>query len=428
MVWRPSFGFRNESSTTVSGNFTRLCNSKADVSIRIISQILSGDSSELKKRAKSIEQDKEAPSKAHLTALKDYCAKPAEEQQIIRGFSGTRSDILQYHRTNKCVETNPESLTFAILSSNPSLPALDARQQTLALSYLSIQLSIRDRDQLIAVLCHSSPDLLTQSIRSILPAYDPIIRALHNAADLSGGVSDLEAFLNDLIKVSTVDGKSKGENAKLPTVEDFVTLLQKHQGSSHRFIHQVLKNGKDLSEWYHDYAAHAAKQYQQKSSLNVDDKEGVGAAAAGDFTPRLQTLLSTLSEQDKTAVLREIDAHATYLSSLTTASTDSMKTIISNLAAAKSETSKGPGMYLSRWQSLMDEAPITPAISKGPVRSGKSESVRLATTVDIDGEEKGDAANVKEVDESVASPPDVSRTVELLAPGFREILRGLVHS
>ncbi len=332
------------------------------------------------------------------------------------------------YRTNHCKETSPESLTLAILSSNPSLPALNSRQQTLALSYLSNQLSIRDREQLITVLCRSSPDLLTQSIRTIIPAYDPIIRALHNAADLSGGVSDLEAFLNDLIKVSTIDGKSKGADAKLPTVEDYVTLLQKHQGSSHRFIHQVLKNGKELSVWYHGYAAHAAEQYQQKSSLVLDDNEGVGAAAAGDFTPKLQTLLSTLSERDKTAVLQEIDAHASYLSSLTTASTDSMKTIIRNLAAGRSETSKGPGMYLARWQWLMDETPITPATSGGPVRSGKSESVRLATAVDIDGKEKGDAANVEEVDKSVANPPDVGKTVELLAPRFKEILRGLVNS
>lgn len=245
---------------------------------------------------------------------------------------------------------------------------------------------------------------------------------------MSGGVSDLEAFLNDLIKVSTIDGKSKGADAKLPTVEDYITLLQKHQGSSHRFIHQVLKNGKELSVWYHGYAAHAAEQYQQKSSLVLDDNEGVGAAAAGDFTPKLQTLLSTLSERDKTAVLQEIDAHASYLSSLTTASTDSMKTIIRNLAAGRSETSKGPGMYLARWQWLMDETPITPATSGGPVRSGKSESVRLATAVDIDGKEKGDAANVEEVDKSVANPPDVGKTVELLAPRFKEILRGLVNS
>lgn len=331
------------------------------------------------------------------------------------------------YRTNNRLETKPESLTFTILSSNPSLPVLDSHQQTLAQSYLSIQLSIRDRDQLIAVLCHSSPDLLTQSIRSILPGYEPIIRELHNAADLSGGVSDLEGFLNDLIKVSTVDGKSKGTDDLPPTLEDYVTLLQKHQSSSHKFIHQVLKNGKELSAQYHKYAAHAAHQYKQKSSVIHNDGEGVGAAGAGDCTPKIQTLFTILSEQDKTIVLQEINAHALYLSSLTTTSTNSMRTIIGNLAAGTSETSRGPGVYLYRWQALMDETPITPATAKGPVRSGKSESVRLATTVDVDGEEKGDVANVKEVDESVASPPDVRKTVGLLAPGFREILRGVVN-
>jgi len=35
---------------------------------------------------------------------------------------------------------------------------------------------------------------------------------------------------------------------------------------------------------------------------------------------------------------------------------------------------------------------------------------------------------VEEVDKSVANPPDVGKTVELLAPRFKEILRGLVNS
>lgn len=223
-----------------------------------------------------------------------------------------------------------------------------------------------------------------------------------------------------------MDSKSTGADARVPTVEDYVTLLQKHQGSSHKFIHQVLKNGKELSEWYRDYATHAAKQYRQNHSLNMNENQ-VGAAAAGDFTPHLEFLISTFSISDRSIILQEISAHASYLSSLTITSTNSMRTIIRNLSAGKSETSHGPGMYLSRWQSLMDETLITPAASKCAVRSGKSESVRAATTVDIDGEEKASAANVKEMDEAVATPPDVRKTVDLLAPGFREILRGLVH-
>lgn len=54
----------------------------AEVRCRIISQVLSGDSSELRKRAKAIESDKDAPSKEHLACLKAYGMKPAEEQQV----------------------------------------------------------------------------------------------------------------------------------------------------------------------------------------------------------------------------------------------------------------------------------------------------------------------------------------------------------
>lgn len=309
----------------------------------------------------------------------------------------------------------------------PDLADLAERQQKLALEYLSITLAIRDREQLIAVLCHSSPDLLTSSIRSILPAYDPIIRGLHNACDLSGGVSDLEAFLNDLIAVSTVSKPKDGTDPKLPSVEDYVTLLRNHQYSSHKFIHQVLKNGSDLSKWYHAYAEHAAKQYAQKTPTNLANGD-IGSSAAGDFTPQLESLISTLSPKDKETVISELSAHSTYLKNLTQSSENSMRTILSNLQGEKSETQHGPGMYLTRWQALMDETPITPLVSKGPVRNGKNESVRAATTVDIDGEKKADPANVEKLDESLASPPDVSNTIRLLVSGFKETIRQCIES
>ena len=53
-----------------------------------MSQILSGDTSELRKRAKAIEHDREAPSKEHLAVLREYGTKAPEEQQVIRNFSG----------------------------------------------------------------------------------------------------------------------------------------------------------------------------------------------------------------------------------------------------------------------------------------------------------------------------------------------------
>ena len=320
-------------------------------------------------------------------------------------------------------ENQPESIVNAILTSSSNADRPSEYQHKLALEYLAIHLAIRDREELIDGLCHHSPDLLTSSIRTVLPAYDPIIRGLHQAYDLSGGVSDLENFLTDLISVSTV--KSKSGVTKPPSVEDFCRLLQKHQGSSHRFIHQVLKNNKDLARQYYNYAVHAARQYRQETVRAIDD-ESTGTAAAGDFTPHLETLFSNLSNTERDKVVEEIENHAEYLFILAHSSTQSMKTVINHLAEGESDIKRGPGMYLSRWQTLMDETPITPANPSGPVRSGKSESVRDAATVDIDGKRKGDVANLEKVNDSEATPPDVSNTVRLLVPGFQDVLRGVV--
>ena len=323
----------------------------------------------------------------------------------------------------RCSEKQPESIVNAILTSSSNTARPSDNQHRLALEYLAIQLAIRDREELIDGLCHHSPDLLTSSIRTVLPAYDPIIRGLHQAYDLSAGISDLENFLNDLISVSTF--KNKNETSKPPSVEDFCRLLQKHQGSSHRFIHQVLKNSNDLSQKYHDYALHAAKQYRQETERTIDD-ESTGTAAAGDFTPHLEILLSNLSEAERVTVLQEVDKHAEYLFSLSHSSIQSMKIVINHLAEGESDVQRGPGMFLSRWQSLMDETPITPAKLNGPVRSGKSESVRDSTTVDTDGKKKGDVTNLEKVEDSVPTPPDASNTVRLLVPGFQDILRNVI--
>lgn len=319
-------------------------------------------------------------------------------------------------------EMEPKSVVSAILSESPKPESLSEEQHKLASDYVAIQLAIRDREELVRVFCHLSPDLLTSSIRSVIPSYDPIIRALHQAVDLSGSVSDLEAFLNDLIKIATVDSKSG--KSQPPTVEEFCQLIHKHQGSSHRFIHQVVKNGKDLKHWYHEYAAHAAKQYRQEKAGELEEKRPSGAAA-GDFTPSLQKLVAELSESDRTKVLEEAYKHTEYLSSLTQTSTTRMKNVVRKLSEAKAETSPGPGMYLSKWQTLMDETPITPATSDGPVRHGNDQSVMEATRVDTDGAKKGTVDTHEVAQHPNTKPPGVSNIVRLLVPGFQEILRSL---
>ena len=311
----------------------------------------------------------------------------------------------------------------AVLSESSEPKELSPTQHELALEYIAIQLAIRDREQLINVLCNHQPDLFTSSIRTLVSAYEPIIRALHQAVDLSAGVSDAEAFLTDLIKISQVENKNG--TSKSPSVEDYCRLLDKHQPSSHRFIHQVLKNGKELAKWYREYAEHAAKQYQQQQESHAEAGEHPTNTAAGDFTPQLESLFATLSDEDKLLVLKEADAHAKYLASLTTTSTTRMKTVTRQLSSPESNTMLGPGMFLSRWQALMDEALITPAKPDGPVRWGKDASVKDATRVDTDGSRKGAGVVQERVGEEMVEPPDVRESVRLLGEGFREALRGV---
>ncbi|KAK4693123.1 hypothetical protein P7C71_g4218, partial [Lecanoromycetidae sp. Uapishka_2] len=172
---------------------------------------------------------------------------------------------------------------------------------------------------------------------------------------------------------------------------------------------------------YHEYAAHAARQYKQKDASSKEPDQ----TAAGDFTPQLDTLISKFSEEERCKVLEEIDQHAQYLSSMTQTSTSRMKNVIRNLSQNKSEDSPGPGLFLFKWQTLMDETPITPSSPTGPVRHGIDQSVVDATRVDTDGAKKGTVDVQEKAEGSNIKPPDVSNCVRLLVPGFRDLLRHL---
>lgn len=305
-------------------------------------------------------------------------------------------------------------LTRSSVSTN-----LSEQQHPLALNYLAIHLAIRDRQELINILCNHQPDILTSSVQDMVDVYDPIIRALHSAVDLSGGIADLQGFLHDLVGMSRLSTKNNDKQA--PKVEDFVKLLKKHQGSSHRFIHQALKNGKELTQWYHAYVKHAAVQYRQNTENAPAPLEHV-VAAAGDLTPELQDMMSKLPEEDKETVVGELDAHAEYLKALTQASKESMKIVVKNIAEGKSEVSHGPGIFLAKWQSLMDATLITPATPEGPVRTGGSDSVKEATRVDVDGSKKGARSLIDTKEAANLKPPGVNATIRLLQPSFRDLL------
>jgi len=340
---------------------------------------------------------------------------------------------------NISIKQSKSIITIILESSEPPVsPELQDPEHAHALEYYSTHLSIRDRDQLTKILCRLQPDLLTQAIREVVAAYDPIIRAVHNAVDLSGTLTDLENFLTDMIKMSKPKKQMNGEAAQkdshkshsgeqLPSVEDYVTLLRKHMPSAHRFLHQIAKNGPEVTNLYRTYAKEAAAEFRDPSPPIVEDGAKFSGPestplepAAGAMTGPLGALFSTLSDADQTELLSVLDSHSKYLAALKSSSATRMTSIIAN----KSSTAYGPGMYLARWHALIDGTPITPATAKGPVRLGK----------EVKGEMDRKAHKPKEIGRGgkdlVASTdvPDASNigpVVEKLGPQFKEILKGM---
>ncbi|KAI9664052.1 MAG: hypothetical protein M1821_007543 [Bathelium mastoideum] len=386
----------------------------------IVSQVIGWDVKALKARATKLEKSKDAPSKEQFEALREYLSRSREEHEQCRAQS----------------QQQPLPLVGLILATSAASAELSEEQEKLALEYVNIQFAIHDREAIANVLCHHQPDHLTQAIRDGVSAYDPLIRQIHNAVDLSGTLSDFEAFLTDLIKITksqTTSGSStkQGDKPSSLSVEDYASLIRKHIKSSHKFLHQVAKNGPEITQWFRDYAHHAASHFRTRDPA---PKPG-DHPAAGSMTTTLQSLVSQLSAQDRTAVLSELDARASYLQALAQASDARLSAVIANTSA----TSFGPGTYLARWQALLDATPITPLTTRsGTVRYGRDLDVKEASKVyeamkaaghGKVGDEEQEKVAVERADGAVRSGqpevPPVARTVELLGGKFRDVLAGV---
>ncbi|KAI9871604.1 MAG: hypothetical protein M1823_008399, partial [Watsoniomyces obsoletus] len=150
----------------------------------------------LESRASKLEKERAKLGQDQLKVLKDYAARPRGEQERIRRHSQKESI----------------SIVSAILQETDLEWQLADTHHTLALEYVSTALSIRDRKEIINVLCHSSPDYLTQSIRQLVDAYEPVIRHLHNAVNLSGTIGDFEYFIKDMIKLAKISTDKQGKS------------------------------------------------------------------------------------------------------------------------------------------------------------------------------------------------------------------------
>jgi hypothetical protein len=370
-------------SVTAVTNWIGLTNNSNDgmnLLQQIISTILAWDTSEFQKRATKLESSRDGPDKKVFKAIKSHVYGSRDKHEAAR---------------NKSIQESKSIVAIILEGADPAVDvdSLTEHQHQVAMEYYSLYLSIRDREELTKVSCKLQPDILTAMVREIVTAMDPVIRSIHNAVDLSGTIQDAENFLTDLIKVSKP--KKKGnrsrqtsresspapsapasitdqEPSEVPTVEDFVQLLRKHATSMHKFIHQATKNSPELGRDYLVYAKQIFSEFKVDDDAKAAEERGEGGA--GNMSAPLHAMFSTLPQEKQDELKKLLDDHENHLSQLKDTSLDRLTAIMrpSTLQSKVSSrgTTHGPGMYLSRWNSLLDSTLISPATVSGPVRRG----------------------------------------------------------
>lgn len=302
---------------------------------------------------------------------------------------------------------------------------------------------------------------MTTIIRVAVSAYEPVIRNVHDAVDLSDTVSDFQTFLGDMLKVSRIQDESA-----VPTVGDFIALLKKHQYSCHKFIHQACKNGKELTGWYLNWAKEAATHFRRRT-----DHSDAKIRDAGDLTEPLNDLFSKLSADQQNRILPILDQQTKYIDEMHASSHRRLEAVLSSppsknptiakiiASTASSRSSSrasspappgergthtpkilssgpspdpGPGAYLSRWQDLLDNTPITPLTPSGKVEKASGKEIVKSSTKDVDGEPLVDILNrqagAEKVRErvsgegSVSGKPDIRIVLEAMGQDFRALL------
>ncbi|OAA70125.1 hypothetical protein LEL_09941 [Akanthomyces lecanii RCEF 1005] len=380
----------------------------------IISLVLSRDASEFKKILQRIERmspDSTTPTEAMLKALRAH----------VNSNDRATEEALR----KKSLE-NPGSIVVAILNAqDPELvKELGKTQHLLCLEYYSALLSVRDRTAITAALCRQPPDLFTGAIREAVAAYNPIIRAVHERVDLGDHLQDLQVFITDFIRVSTPAPGGPGV-----TVDDYVRLLSDKKHLLHRFLHAVASSCPDITNDLCAWSNASIAKFRQTSA--ADGAANADENKASTMDKALNQLVSTLGDECQ-AVLSAVDAHAGYLANMQGVSDVHLDHIASRTAAGKNKDghddkaqTSGPGIYLARWQNLLDETVITTAKKYGSIRHGSD--VRHHATKGKTGLAGHNLSTIekKKDNSGILVAPDVSAVVNALEKPFHELMKVL---
>lgn len=407
--------------------------------------VLSWDATEFRKQASQIETSKDKPTKEQFAALREYVGMPTEAKDALREISMKQE----------------KSIVAVIFdANNPNLTAsLSESQHTRCLEWLSATLSARDRDQIANVLCRSNPDYVSAAVRAAVTTYEPFIRSIHESMDLREHVTAVEVFMADFIETSKPKKvksgwkfkatKAKTEETRPPSVEDYVALVGRNKLLVFNYLHQFAKNCTDLREQFRGWAHLGLKEFRQRQ----ESHEPGGQSGAAALRDKLQHMYAQLPDGSQADILAKLDAHAAYLTRLDDLSELRMQRVMDQLArqagegdntasksgntSAKSSANpsprssnggpnmSGPGVYLMRWDALLDETTVTPATPHGRVRTGKDVKGNKAWGKTVSDSVKGgwDAGAIAREEESVVpDAPNVDIVMEMLGEQFKDLV------
>jgi hypothetical protein len=309
-----------------------------------------------------------------------------------------------------------------IICEENSLSKLEGSSHGLALKYVGLSASLRDRENLSRLICKSTPDLLTQTIREGIYAYDPIIRKCHQSVDLSTSCQNLEDFFKDFFGLfgedpipeddpSHDDHSTDASKDHKATVEDIANVLRKHQSGIHRFCHQLVMNGGAVATQYRSYAKTAATHFKvPEEDMN---RQSGSTIASTTLNAHLSAIVAELSTEDRKKATSSLDDYAAYLSALSAVSADRLNGLMEG-----DNPPVGPGAFLARWNTLMEAEPSTPLEPEGSSpRYGAARVLGKGETVSIEAEtEAGSRWRWPDV------PDGLGEVVKLLGGKFQNVL------
>lgn len=370
---------------------------------RIMSAVLAWDADEFKQSADAVKKTKDGPTPQMLETIEEFVNTASAKQHetfIINSLRKTQSIVTVILKNSKYPD-----LTKGITSS----------QHALCMQYYSALLSMRDRQRLSDALCKTVPDLFTDSVRQAVAAYDPIIRTVHKNVDLSLHLGSLQTFIDDLIKSSKPKKVSGSSSMQMPSVEDYIELLMRNRHLLYNFIHEVGSKSPDTWAAVQNWSNESIVKFRKRQPGRNGNGNGNGhAGSTPDYMGSVvNQLYAGLDEPTQKSVLVAIDAHAEYLDKVNQLSLKRFSKLVASVDSKSGKaTHSGPGVYLARWQALLDETLISPARKKGDIRHGKD--VKYVTTV---GKKGVDGATLNVSSEHKSSGPD--------APDIMIVIRAL---